>query len=555
MRLTILACYALLLFGCRNGMTNQESRAIFRYNESKGITSLDPAQARSMGNIWAVSQLFNGLVQLDDAMQVMPCIAKRWEVLDSGRVYRFVLRADVFFHDHPLFAGGIGRQVTAHDFVHSFERILDERTLSPGRWVFRPVDTGSDAPFVAENDSVLTIRLREPFPAFLSMLSMPYCAVVPGEVTDALGRDFGRSPVGTGPFRFQEWHEGMKLVLHRNDKYFEVDAEGERLPYLDAVGISFIADGQSVFLEFMLGNLDMLSGLEDGSFKDALLTTQGHLHPELKGRVVMQTMPFLNTEYLGFLMDTSLPAMKGSPLGKKEVRQAINLGFDRKRMMRHIRNNIGEPGEGGFLPPGLPGSDLAKTFGYGYDPDRAKELLAQAGFPNGKGLPPITLHTTSQYLDLCEFMQHQLNEVGITLKLEVNPGATHGALVNNAQVPFFRKSWIADYADAENQLSLFYSANHTPRGPNYTIYSNSEFDQLYDLARAESDIAVRNRIYTTMDSLMMTDAPVVILYYDQVLRFTRPWIDGLSTNAMNLLTLKNVRKDVAKAAQARSSSR
>lgn len=528
---------------------------MFRYNESKGITSLDPAQARSMGNIWAVSQLFNGLVQLDDDMQVSPCIARDWKILDSGLVYRFMLRSDVFFHDHPLFPDEAGRKVTAHDFVYSFERILDEGTLSPGRWVFRPVDTDSGAPFVAENDSVLTIRLREPFPAFLSMLSMPYCAVVPIEMTEALGRDFGRSPVGTGPFRFHEWHEGMKLVFHRNDNYFEVDSDGQRLPYMDAVGISFIADGQSVFLEFMLGNLDMLSGLEDGSFKDALLSTQGHLRPELSEQVVMQTMPFLNTEYLGFLMDTTLPAMQGSPLGVKEVRQAINFGFDRKRMMRHIRNNIGEPGEGGFLPPGLPGSEKVSSFGYSYDPQRARELLAKAGFPNGKGLPSITLHTTSQYLDLCEFMQHQLNEVGITLKLEVNPGATHGALVNNAQVPFFRKSWIADYADAENQLSLFYSANHTPQGPNYTLYHNSEFDRLYDLARTESDIAVRNRIYTTMDSLMMTDAPLVILYYDQVLRFTRPWIDGLSTNAMNLLTLKTVRKDAVKAAQARSSSR
>lgn len=551
-------CIFLVLFvilGCGSGRTDRDVRAVFRYNESKGITSLDPAHARSMGNIWAVSQLFNGLVQLDTQMAVVPCIARSWEILDSGLVYRFVLRDDVFFHDHALFPDGKGRNVTAHDFVFSFNRILAESTLSPGRWVFRPVATDREAPFVAESDTVLTIRLSQPFPAFLSMLSMPYCAVVPQEVTAELGRDFGRSPVGTGPFRFREWHEGMKLVFHRNENYFESDSTGGLLPYLDAIGISFITDGQSVFLEFMLGNLDMISGLEDGSFKDALLTAQGQLKPELSDDVVLHTLPFLNTEYLGFLMDTSLGAMSGSPLNKREVRQAINLGFDRKRMMRHIRNNIGQPGEGGFLPPGLPGTDKIRDYGYSYDPERARLLLARAGYPNGKGLPTITLHTTSQYLDLCEFMQHQLGELGIKLRLEVNPGATHGALVNNSQVAFFRKSWIADYADAENQLSLFRSPNKTPSGPNYTLYSNEEFDRLYGLALTETDLEARNLIYTAMDSLMMTDAPVVILYYDQVLRFTRPWIDGLSTNAMNLLDLKTVRKNALQASQTNPSSR
>ncbi len=542
MRLALFSLVVMLAMGCGTPQTENDSSTVFRYNESKGITSLDPAQARTMGNIWATSQLFNGLVQLDANMQVQPCISSTWEVKEGGKVYAFHLRKDVQFHTHPLLNNGEGRTVTAHDFVRSFNRVLDEKTLSPGRWVFAQVDLQRDGGFKAENDTLLYIYLKQPFPPFLGMLTMPYCAVVPHEVTDALGKDFGRSPVGTGPFRFEAWHEGVKLVLHRNPNYFERDSTGHALPYVDAVGITFITDAQSVFLEFLKGELDMLSGLEDGSFKDALLTPNGKLQPDMQGKVVMQTMPFLNTEYLGFVMDTTLPLMRNNPLRIKQVRQAINYGFDRQRMMRYIRNNIGSPGDHGFLPSGLPGLDGKQTKGYTYNPQKARELLTQAGFPNGKGLPEIVLHTTSQYLDLCEYMQHQLSEMGITLRIEVNPAATHGALVSNSQVAFFRKSWMADYAEAENYLALFLSSNRTPNGPNYTHFNNPTYDLMYAKALAETNDSARYWLYAQMDSLIMEDSPIVVLYYDQVMRFTQPNISGLAPNAMNLLSLKRVKK-------------
>jgi len=542
MRVPLFCLAVMLLIGCGNRKEKKDGRSVFRYNESKGITSLDPAHARTMGNIWATNQLFNGLVQLNDSLLVQPSIAHRWDIAEGGKLYAFHLRSDVFFHDHPLFEAGTGRKVTAHDLVASFKRILDEKTLSPGRWVFAQVDLARNGGFEAINDTLLHIYLKRSFPPFLGMLSMPYCAVVPHEVCDALGQDFGRTPVGTGPFQFKEWHENVKLVLHRNPRYFETDEDGAPLPYLDAIGVTFITDAQSVFLEFLKGNLDMLSGLEDGSFKDALLTPNGRLQADMEGKVVMQTLPFLNTEYLGFVMDTTLEVMRNSPLRFKKVRQAINYGFDRKRMMRYIRNNIGSPGEHGFLPNGLPGIDGARTVGYSYDPQRSRALLAEAGFPNGEGLPEIVLHTTSQYVDLCEFVQHQLGEVGIKLRIEVNPGATHGALVNNGQVAFFRKSWMADYADAENYLSLFVSSNRTPNGPNYTMFSNAEYDRMYASALREGNDTIRYTTYQQMDSLIMSEAPVVVLYYDQVMRFLQPDISGLQPNAMNLLSLKRVKK-------------
>ena len=532
---------SLLLLGCTDKADNT-NKTVFRYNESKGITSLDPAQARTMGNIWATTQLFNGLVQLNEKMEVVPCIAKSWNVSTDGLTYQFLLRSDVLFHNHELFEEGKGRMVTASDFEYSFRRIINEKTLSPGRWIFSAVDVAKDGGFKAINDTVFEIYLKNSFPPFLGILSMQYCSVVPHEVVETLGKDFGRNPVGTGPFKFKEWYEGVKLVLHKNERYFEQDDNGAPLPYIDAVGVSFIPDAQSIFLEFMKGNLDMLSGLEDGSYKDALITPNGRLHAEMAEKLTMYSQPFLNTEYLGFLLKDTLVSQLPNQLTDKRIRQAINYGFDRVKMMRYIRNNIGYPGVHGFLPTGLPGEEL-RVMGYGYNPSKANELLAEAGFPNGEGLEPIKLYTTSQYLDLCEYMQHQLQEVGIQLQIEVNPGATHGALVANSQVPFFRKSWIADYADAENYLSLFYSKNFTPNGPNYTLFKNETYDELYAASMATSTDSLRYRYYAQMDSIIVEEAPVVVLYYDQVLRFTHKNVSGLSSNSMNGLSLKTVRKD------------
>lgn len=537
--LLIFILSTVVLYSCNDAADNSD-KTVFRYNESKGITSLDPAQARTMGNIWATTQIFNGLVQLNDNMEVAPSIAKDWTISEDGLTYRFVLRDDVSFHAHQIFENGKGRRVVATDFEYSFKRILDEETLSPGRWIFNSVDTDKKGGFKAINDSVFEIYLKQSFPPFLGILSMQYCSVVPQEVVEGLGKDFGRNPVGTGPFKLKEWYEGIKLVLHKNEACFEVDSEGNQLPYLDAIGVTFIPDAQSIFLEFMKGNLDMLSGLEDGSYKDALITPNGNLQPEMAEELTMYSEPFLNTEYLGFLMKDSLNG-QWNPLSEKRIRQAINYGFDRKKMMRYIRNNIGSPGVHGFLPTGLPGEEF-RVDGYEYDPQKSKEFLAEAGYPNGKGLPAIQLYTTSQYLDLCEYMQHQLQEVGVNLSIEVNPGGTHGGLVANSQVPFFRKSWIADYADAENYLSLFYSKNHTPDGPNYTLFSNETYDELYESSLATTSDNLRYRYYAQMDSIIVEEAPVVVLYYDQVLRFTHKNISGLSTNSMNGLSLKTVKK-------------
>ncbi|MCQ2282006.1 MAG: ABC transporter substrate-binding protein [Bacteroidales bacterium] len=518
----------LLLSAC--AVPDNSDKMIFRYNESAGIATLDPAFAKDQALIWGCTQLYNGLVRLDHRLQPQPSVAKSWSISPDGTTYTFTLRSDVFFHRSPLFGTPDStRAVTAADFLYSFQRILSPEVASPGRWVFSEVDS-----FEAPNDSTFVIRLQHPFGPFLSLLGMAYCSVVPHEVVDFYGPDFRQHPCGTGPFFMQLWKENVKLVMRRNDRYFERDSLGHPLPYLDAVAVTFIVDKQTTFLEFVKGNLDFMNSL-DASYKDELLTRTGQLRDKYASRIDMVSTPFLNTEYLGFRMEDP-----EGPLADRRIRQAINYGFDRVKMMKYLRNGIGAPGCGGMVPCGLPGFDTVSSYGYTYNPQRALALLAEAGYPHGQGLPAITLATTSSYLDLCKYIQQQLGLLGINIKVDVNPPAALREHIAQGRSPWFRGSWIADYPDAENYLSLFYSPNRCPAGANYTRYSSPQYDRLYRQAQSAPDDRQRIALYRQMDSLIMAEAPVVILYYDQVLHFTHKNIQGLRTNAMNALDLRYV---------------
>ena len=517
MKKYLFAIAIIALVGCSGH--RHDDKMIFRYNETAGIATLDPAFAKDQSIIWGCRQLYNGLIQLDTNLEVQPCIAKRWDIAPDGLTYTFTLRNDVRFHN--------GRTVTAADFAYSFHRIVDPSVASPGAWIFSDVED-----FQAVDDTTFSIRLREPFAPFLSMLGMVYCSVVPREVVEQYGKDYRKHPCGTGPFRFQYWKEGVKLVLRKNPDYFEQDEDGTRLPYLDAVAVTFIVDRHTVFLEFVKGNLDFMNSL-DASYKDEILTLDGQLKAKYADRIHMTSTPYLHTEYLGFDMENDQ-----SPLHDRRLRQAISCGFDRRKMMRFLRNNIGAPGVGGFIPRGLPGySDC----GYEYNPQRAKQLLADAGYPDGKGLPKLKLSTTANYLDLCKYIQQQLGLLGIDVQVDVNPPAALREQMAQGKCQWFRGSWVADYPDAENYLSLFYGPNRTPAGPNYTRFSNPTVSRLYSHARSCTSTDERTRLYQTIDSLVMQEAPVMVLYYDQILHFTHKNVSGLRSNAMNNLDLRHVR--------------
>ncbi len=527
--IALLSYICTLVLSCSQAPDTNKNHLVFKYNQHKNISSLDPAFSKDLADIWATNALFNGLVEMDDSLNVIPSIAKSWTISKDALTYSFLLRSDVMFHKHHLFGKLETRNVVAKDFEYSFNRLRDKKIASPGSWVLNKVDR-----FKAVNDSVFEIQLKQAFPAFLGLLTMKYCSVVPKEIVTHYGADFRSQPIGTGPFVFKRWEENIKLVFRKNTEYFEKDIEGKRLPYLEAVAITFLPDKQSEFLQFAQGNIDVVSGL-DASYKDEILTADGRLQQRYSKEVVMLRGPYLNTEYLGFNMASNRVEIQSTL-----IRQAVNYGFDRKKMMTYLRNGVGIAAHGGFIPKGLLGHDA--TIGYTYEPEKAKALIHKFKSETGIKNPKISITTSSNYLSFCEYIQRELQKSGLQVVINVVPASTLKDEKANNKLDVFRASWIADYPDAENYLSLYYSKNFAPNGPNYTHYSNALFDTWYEQAYAEVDPKKRKLLYTKMDSLVMQTAPVITMFYDEAIRFTRKNVSGLGINATNLLELKRVKK-------------
>ena len=520
----IIILFGILLSSCEKDSDIENN--IFKYNEYSNISSLDPAFSSTLRNIWPVNQIFNGLVQLDKNLEIKGDIASSWTISEDKRTYTFKIRQDVYFHNSELFGKNLTRKVKAKDFEYSFNRLIDNKIASPGFWVFNNVKD-----FKAINDSIFQIELKKEFDPFLGILSMKYCSVVPHEIVTVLGDKFSKKPIGTGPFKFKKWDENVKLVLSKNKNYFEYDSLGQKLPYLDGIAISFIPDKKSEFMELLSGRLDMVSSPEN-SIIDQIFDYKGDLKPRFSSNYNLLKSPYLNTEYIGFNIQNNI---------KKDtlLRYAINSGIDRKKMMQYLRKNIGYPAESGIVPNGLNNSFYLPR--YNYDPDLSKKLISIYKSNNDIDEINITIVSDSQYLDILEFIQSELQKIGVQVQIEITPPSILRQGKATGKFDAFRASWIADYPHVENYFSLFYSKNHTPKGPNYTFFSDRNFDELYELIGNKKSISYE-KISNNLENIIRRYSPIIPLYYDMSVRIVPKNISGLEANAINQLNLKRVVK-------------
>lgn len=548
-----------MLAGCGSSVDEFAGNAFF-YNDPDGLNTLDPVAIGARSPWWIGSHIFLGLVDLDSTLAPMPRLAKGWTTSEDGLRWTFNLRTDINFADDQSFPGGKGRRVTAEDVRYSFERVCDPASGTTGFWVFRGKVKGADEYYQSRSqqgatplehvsglqvidDSTFTIELVSPFPPFLSMLSIPYCYVVPKEAVMKYGADFFKNPVGAGPYRLVEWQKDQRLVLARNPGYYEVDPSGTQLPYLDSVVVTFIKDGKTEFGEFQQGRLDAIATIDPAFVESVIMPDGRNLTPEY-AEYKLLTSNAMSVDYYCFLIDSTAGGAAGSPfVNNRDLRQAINYGIDRERIVRYVLHGRGAPGSHGPIPPGTPG--YGGVEGYTFDREKAVALLAKAGYPGGKGLPPITLQLASgeKNANIAEAVQDQLAGLGINITLKQVDLSEHRGMMDDGKLAFFRASWQADYPDAENFLALFYTPFMAPRGPNRSRISNRAVDSLYRLGLVPTlTPAERASIYSQAERIILDEAPWVILYYGINQRLTQPWISGYGVDVLDRLQLTRVRK-------------
>jgi oligopeptide transport system substrate-binding protein len=471
--------------------------------------TLDPAFLTDIYAAPVAQQVFDGLVEFDANLNVVPSIAKSWQASYDGLVWTLHLRQGVKFHH--------GREVNADDFVYTFTRLLHPRTASPRAWLFERVQGAKE--FLAGTAErveglqaldayTLQITLSQPYAPFISILGIVQAQVVPREEVERLGSAFGRQPVGTGPFRFVNWVAGEKIVLEANEEYFE------GRPFLNHLHYHIITDRQRALDEF-----------EQGTLEDTVLLS--HQPTPLRGdpRFKSFRKPLLATLFLG--LET-----RDGPLSNHKVRQAINYAINREAINSTIRQNRFVQARG-ILPLGMPGynPDLE---GYQYNLARARQLLTEAGHPEGNNLPPLELWTsatTATALQEHEAIKRDLEQLGLKVELFTAESWQHykTAVLGKRSGAMYRFVWYADFPDPDNFLFPLF---HSQSSDNYANYSNPAVNRLLEQARSEGDYLKRIELYRQTEALIMADAPVVNLVYYNYETLFQLYVQGIELNAL-----------------------
>ncbi len=513
----------------------------FRWVEVEDMRSLDPTRASGDIVSYHIAQnIYDGLVEYDQDLNLRPALAERWEMSEDGLTYTFHLRPGVRFQDDPAFPGGQGRGLRAEDVKYSLKRIAEKKNNSTGWWMFEGLVEGMNdyrdgkAPDVsgiqATDSLTLTVRLTQPFGPFLKRLATAYAAVVPREAVEKYGQDFFQHPVGTGPFRFVSWSPNQQVVLERNPHYWDRDVDGNQLPYLDRIEVKLISDAKSAFLNFDTGKLDQLEPIPT-EFWTNVFDDRRQLKPQYAKYQVAQVTE-LSTDFYGYFLP-------GQPWkDRPDLRRALNYAIDREKIIKFVLKGRNTPAQE-IIPPTMPGFGTLPD--YRYDPEKAKQLLAQAGFPGGEGLPPITLQLNSggTINDLvAEAIQSSLAQIGLKVSLLRLAWPQHLETIENGKAAFFRFGWVGDYPDAENFLTLFDEHAFSPSGNNFFHYANPEFQRLYEAGVRETDPDSAIALYKQAHEIVMQDPPMMLLYHNERVHLLQGNVRGFKANALRFFLAK-----------------
>ena len=562
MRKQVLSLIAVMVLaiGCQKQGGEQEK--ILNFPVSAKIKGMDPIYANDMYSGNAVARIYEGLLSyhyLKRPYTLEPNLASEMPTIkDNGLTYVLKLRKGVLFHDDPCFKGGKGREMVAQDVVYSFKRTA-ARPDALGWWLVdgKLVGLNEFRKKVAEGRAnidgpvegvkaldryTVQFKLARPFPQFLYALAMPFFFVVPREAVEHYGKEFINHPVGTGPFTLKKFNRTNRITLHKNPTFREkrypsegmpgdrekgllADA-GKQLPLVDKLVIHINVESQPRWLSFQAGKLDLLAIPKDNF--DTAVTPSRELAPVMKEKgIVLNITPGLDVAYTAFQHSNKL-------FHNLKLRRAMSLAYDPNLSNKLFYSSTALPAQS-IVPPGLAGHiDGFKNEWVGPNVERAKKVLAEAGYPGGKGLPEITLDISAStvHRQIGEFFKKRMELIGVKIKVVTNPWPELQKKIQTRRSMLYSLAWSADYPDAENFLQLLYGPNQTP-GANGSNYNNEKLNQLFERVRVMQDSPERTKLYEKMVRIAADEVPWVYGVHRQGFTLLQGWFKNFKKLEFN----------------------
>lgn len=526
---------------------------IFRINEVENFKNLFPHAMIDAVSARIATQIYQGLYKFDQrTLEPVNCLAESEEISDDAKVWTFHIQKGVFFQDDACFSDGKGREMTAKDIKYCFEMLCSNYPGNTAHELFTQRIIGARDYFDGKSNEVsgikiiddytIEISLLNSFSGFKSLLAHTACMIFPKEAVDKYTVDgMSKKCVGTGPFMVDEINDNQ-VRLVRNPSYWEKDEHGNQLPYLDIVKITFTKDKKSELSNFRKKNLDMIWKLPVDEMESVLASleeAQMGGNPEFR----YQQINGLNIQFYAF--------NAASPMFKDiRIRKAFNMAVDRNALIKYTLKGENEPAEHGLVPK-FGKYDNDDVPGFEFNPDEAKKLMAEAGYPNGKGFPELTLYINeggSINTIVATALQNQIKEnIGVNVVIEPLQFDVLIERFAKGETDFTRTAWIADYPDPSNFLWIFYGKNvpddpHARSLPNFSRYKNPVFDEYLEKGMATIDPDEQMKYYNMCDSILVADAAFLPLYHDQYIRLVQNNIVGFPINAMEYRDLTRVFK-------------
>lgn len=554
--------YSLLLIGffsCSEVTSKEEfenAGGTFNYAISNEPAFLTPRNATDFYSSTLLNQIFEGLVTLDPkTLETKSELAKDWSISEDGKTIRFELRDDAYFHEHPSLPGE--NKLTPEDVIYSIELACtpyNNEASSAYYSIYKGLLAGADEFYNQESESIsglsvrgntIEMKLLQRDVNFVDKLTQTAALIVSKKAIEA---GLENELIGTGPFKFLEnrnQKERKEIFLIKNDAYYGKDDQGYQLPYLDTLILKVESKRTEQLKMFKKEEIHLVEGLPPSKISSMLGKGKIEEFNTTPPKYVLTRKPLLATQYYYFnLMKPYFQDLK--------VRQAFNYAVDRNKIVSAILNNQAySKGDGGIVPPAVfsgYNSKKVKQNGYTYQPQKAKRLFAQAGYPDGKDFPTIdlkfnigTIHSAVAN-EIANQLKHTLN---VNVNLEGVPFQEKLKNQRYGNGDLFRTSWIAEYYSPESFLMTAYGKtiptdSLKPSMTNHSRYQNEAFNKAFDKAKGRTDIVERYKSFAEAESILMKDAPYIILWYEETIKIAYSKVRNLQLNVMNNYSFKKV---------------